>query len=226
MYDVALDLFLGSTCAACGRPGRALCLLCDAALPVRGRLSMPTPSPAGLVPVRSGGAYDGALKALVNAHKERNRLALARPLGRVLAAVAAEVVPTGPVLLVPVASSPAVVRRRGQDPLLRIARCAAAELRRHGRVASVARLLYAVRRPQDQAGLDHSSRLENLRGAMRARPAAPSARVVVVDDVVTSGATAREAQRALEAAGVAVAGIAAVAATERRHSLPLPPKGD
>ncbi|HSV39475.1 MAG TPA: phosphoribosyltransferase family protein [Nocardioidaceae bacterium] len=221
VYDVALDLFLGSACAACGRAGRALCWNCDEALPTRGRVSMPNPTPAGLAVVRAAGAYDDALKLLVNAHKERGRLALARPLGRVLAGVVADAVPTGPLVLVPVPSRRAVVRGRGHDPLLRVARCATAELRRSGRPAKVARLLQVVRRPQDQAGLDHRSRLENLRGAMSARPFDSDVGVVVVDDVVTSGATAREAQRALEAAGVLVAGIAAVAATERRTSLPL-----
>jgi len=182
---------------------------------------MPSPAPAGLAVVSSAGAYDGALKSLVNAHKERGRLALARPLGRVLAGVLAAAVPEGPLFVVPVPSRRAVVRRRGHDPLLRVTRCAAAELRGSGRPATVARLLYAVRRPLDQAGLDHRSRLSNLQGVMRARPFDSDLGVVIVDDVVTSGATAREAQRALETAGVRVAGIAAVAATERRTSLPL-----
>jgi predicted amidophosphoribosyltransferase len=70
----------------------------------------------------------------------------------------------------------------------------------------------------DQAGLDARARAVNLAGSMRCRPGAwrrPGA-VVIVDDVLTTGATAREAQRALEAADVAVTGIAVVAATARR----------
>jgi predicted amidophosphoribosyltransferase len=229
ILDPALDLFLGSTCAACDTPGRALCQPCDASLPRRGTVSMPTPSPPGLAVVMAAGPYDGPLKAMVNAHKERQRLALAAPLGRVLAAVVADLVPPGEVLLVPVPSTRSVVRRRGHDPLLRVAREAAASLRRDGREATVVQPLRALHRPADQAGLSADARQANLRGAMRARWLEPSGQVVVVDDVVTTGATVREAQRALEAAGMTIAGIAAVAATQRHlsgRSLPIHSEGD
>lgn len=224
-YDAVLDLLLGSSCAACRLPGRALCRSCEDALPSGGAPAMPTPTPPGLAPVFAGGAYDDALKRLVNAHKERGRLALARPLGGVLAAVVSDLVPAGPVVLVPVPSSRPVVRGRGHDPLLRVARSAAGVLRARGRTANVRRLLVPARRPQDQAGLDHRARSENLRGAFRAVLPAPRGAVVVVDDVVTTGATVREAQRALEEAGTLVTGIAALAAT-RRRSLPLRAQGD
>jgi predicted amidophosphoribosyltransferase len=194
---------------------------------------MPTPCPPGLARVLAGGAYDGPLKAMVNAHKERQRLALAAPLGRVLAAVVADLVPTGDIVLVPVPSTRSVVRRRGHDPLLRIARTASTRLRHDGRVAGVARPLYAVRRPADQSGLTADARQANLTGVMRARPlpgsGQGSGQVVVVDDVVTTGATVREAQRALEETGVTVTGIAAIAATQRhlsRRSLPIHSEDD
>jgi predicted amidophosphoribosyltransferase len=183
----------------------------------------------------AAGEYAGALRALVVAHKERQALALARPLGEVLACVvrdlAAVAAPSGaPVALVPVPSRPAVVRRRGHDPMLRTARVAAARLRRTGTAASVRRLLVPAGRVADQAGLDAEARAANLAGAFRARCRAADALLVVVDDVITTGATAREAQRALEAAGHRVAGVAAVAATRRRiagpPSLPVSPGGD
>lgn len=219
-YDAALDLFLGSSCAACGLPGRTLCRPCEDTLPTGGSLAMPTPTPAGLLPVFAGGEYDGAIRRLVNAHKERGRLALARPMGRVLAAVVADLAPSGPIVLVPVPSSRPVVRSRGHDPLLRITLAAAASLRADGRTAQVRRLLRAARRPRDQAGLGHNARSENLRGAFRAVIPAATGPVVIVDDVVTTGATVREAQRALEQVGTLVTGTAALAAT-RRRSLPL-----
>ena len=76
----------------------------------------------------------------------------------------------------------------------------------------------------DQAGLDAEERRANLAGSMRCATGSLSrlarrrsrAHVVVCDDVLTTGATAREAQRALEAVGLGVAGIAVAAATRRR----------
>jgi predicted amidophosphoribosyltransferase len=237
VWDPWLDLLLGGECVACARPGRSLCPSCTAALPRRGAACWPTPSPPGLALPMAAGEYADTLKALVNAHKERQVLALARPLGDVLAAVVTDLLAaTGQrdgVLLVPVPSNRRVVRRRGHDPMLRVSRRAAGMLRRAGRPARVAPLLQSRSPVQDQSGLGAEDRSTNLRGSMRCRalrsPAASP--VVVVDDVVTTGSTAREAQRALQAAGVTVAGIAAVAATRRRRpestgSLPLSLRAD
>jgi predicted amidophosphoribosyltransferase len=78
----------------------------------------------------------------------------------------------------------------------------------------------------DQAGLDASARAANLAGSMQARASwvrqlrrrHSHVRVVVCDDVLTTGSTSREAQRALELAGLDVVRVAAVAATPRRFS--------
>ncbi|HET7385253.1 MAG TPA: phosphoribosyltransferase family protein [Nocardioidaceae bacterium] len=231
-YDAARDLFLGVACAGCEAPGRPLCRGCAGALPRGGRVCWPTPPPAGLVLPMAAADYDGVVKTLLNAHKERGVLALASPLGAVLATVVADLLLTVPapsgqesaghggrVLLVPVPSRRRVVRARGHDPLLRISRVAATALRASGIRATVCPLLLGCGVVADQAGLTATDRATNLAGtmrcrALRARPA--GARLVVVDDVVTTGATAREAQRALEQAGLSVAGIAAIAATRRR----------
>jgi predicted amidophosphoribosyltransferase len=117
--------------------------------------------------------------------------------------------------------------------MLRVARRAAARLRRDGLPVVVARPLRARARVRDQSGLGAEERRANLQGAFVCRRrAAPGERpVLVVDDVLTTGATAREAQRALEDAGHRVVGIATVAATRRRSglhgdpSLPLSPVG-
>jgi len=218
--DACVDLLLGSCCVVCGEPGRALCRPCTLLLPRGGRVSWPTPTPPGLALPVSAGEYDGALRLLVNAHKERARFVLARPLGQLLAAAVASLPPApggAGRVLVPVPSHARVVRSRGHDPMLRVARAAAARLRERGEPARVAGLLRSTRRAQDQTGLTSGERMTNLAGSMRCVRAPGDARaVVVVDDVLTTGATAREAQRALEAAGVPVAGIATVAATRRR----------
>ena len=227
MYDAVADLLLGGACAACGRPGRPLCPSCEATLPCDPHIVWPTPTPPGLSLPMAAGDYAGPLKALVLAHKEHGVLALAAPLGDVLAVVVggllAETAPVvrwaGGATVVPVPSRGAVVRRRGHDPMLRVARRAAARLRRSGVPVVVSRPLRARGRVRDQAGLSAAERAENLQGAFVCpRPARPGDRpVVVVDDVLTTGATAREAQRAREAAGHRVLGIATVAATRRLH---------
>ena len=223
LSDAGRDLLLGSACVGCARPGRVLCHPCAASLPRRGRVSWPSPTPPGLAVPFAGGAYDGLLKALVNAHKEHAVLALAIPLGRVLGDVVRDLLAAlgssgEPVLLVPVPSRGAVVRRRGHDPMLRVTRAAAGRLRRTRVDAGARRLLVPAGRVRDQAGLGAGQRAANLAGSMRARPPKPGDRrglVIVVDDVLTTGSTAREAQRALEEAGLPVAGVAAVAATRR-----------
>ncbi len=239
MRDAWLDLLLGSRCGVCGLPGRILCDVCADSLPRSAEVAWPTPAPAGLALPVAAGEYDGGLKELVNAHKERSQFALARPLGVMLAhAVRTLLEQTAdqdarPCVLVPVPSRGPVVRERGHDPMLRTSRHAAGLLRRWGRPVVVERLLRSVAPVQDQAGLHASDRATNLAGSMCCRSAwhvrrpapVPAARYVVADDVITTGATAREAQRALEERGLAVAGIAPVAAT-RRRSRRVPSESD
>ncbi|RIQ23081.1 ComF family protein [Jiangella rhizosphaerae] len=119
-----------------------------------------------------------------------------------------------PVVLIPVPSAPAAVRRRGHDPVLRSARRAAATLHRSGQRASVVAGLRHARRVADQAGLDRREREDNLHGSLVVTAAVRRAAgrcVVVVDDIATTGATLRESVRALEAAGVRPCGAAVIA---------------
>jgi predicted amidophosphoribosyltransferase len=222
VFVAGYDLVLGSVCCVCGVRGRPLCRSCDRALPGRPRDAWPTPVPAGLVRPVAMGDYAGALRELVLAHKEHGQLALARPLGRLLATAATTWSGPGARLdLVPVPSHPSVVRGRGHDPLLRLTREAAGVLRRRGVRARVVRALALTGRPRDQAGLGYAAREANLRGRFRAVRRGEGRPVVLVDDVVTTGATLREAQRALEHAGFTVRGAATVAATRRtgyRHA--------
>lgn len=239
--DAALDLILGGVCLGCGRPGRPVCPGCRAALPVGAAPAWPTPTPAGLASPWAAGEYAGLVRALVLAHKEHRVLAVRGTLAGLLAlAVQAALsqspeagceapvalVPHAlvPVALVPVPSRPSAVRQRGHDPTLEITRAAATRLRRAGFEVTVSRLLATRRGIADQAGLTAQERSDNLAGALRRRPRElsrlarwrPRVRVVVCDDVITTGATAREAQRALEVIGLPVTAVAAVAATARR----------
>jgi predicted amidophosphoribosyltransferase len=185
----------------------------------------PTPCPPGLAACFAAGEYADLLREMVLAHKEHGVFALAAPLGRVLAVAARPAVPSGPTVLVPVPSRRAVVRQRGHDPMLRVARAATRSLRAEGHDVRVVRLL-EVRGPVlDQAGLDARQRAANLAGSFAVRPAARrslarrggTVSVMVCDDVLTTGATAREAQRALEDSGIRVRAVVTVAATRKRH---------
>lgn len=233
MRDAWLDLVLGSSCLGCAVPGRSLCRGCEAGLPTGVAVPVrPDPCPPGLAQARAVGPYADLLRRLVLAHKDRGQLGLAGPLGALLAtsvgAVLAEVPVDVRALLVPVPSRPGVIRSRGQDPLGRIVRFAARQVARDlprpaVRVAPLLRQRGPVR---DQAGLDAVGRATNLAEAMAVRTGVLSGLVraggevlaVVCDDVLTTGATAREAQRALEDVGVPVAGIAVIAATERHRA--------
>jgi predicted amidophosphoribosyltransferase len=168
---------------------------------------------------------------MILGHKEHRLLGLARPLGELLAlgvgAALDVLLPGGPgahVLLVPVPSRPSTTRQCGHEPTTDLVRAAAARLTTAGRSADPVRLLRTRPGLADQSGLDAGARALNLAGAFRVH--APTLRrlartgrpvhVVVCDDVLTTGATAAEAQRALRAVGLPPLAAVAVAATRRR----------
>ena len=219
VLDALLDLVLPQSCAGCGRAASRWCPACASALrdAVRRPLgrTAPDPVPPGFPRAAAAAAYDGAVRGALLAHKERGRLALVRPLGAALAAAVAALDPPAGVVLVPVPSDPRAVRARGHDHARRLARRAAAVLRAAGVDARAGPLLVHARRVADQAGLDTAGRTANLQGALQARRPLAGLVVVVVDDVVTSGATLAEAARAVTAAGARVHGAATVAATVR-----------
>jgi predicted amidophosphoribosyltransferase len=227
--DDWLDLVLGAACVCCGRPGRLVCAGCAAALPTEAHRVWPDPCPEGLARAFAAAEYADPVRRMILLHKERHVFALARPLGLALAApVRAGLLPAGRTLLVPVPSRPGVVRARGHDPMLRITREAARRLGSDGVDVTVCPLLRHRDVIADQAGLTAAQRAANLadrmavHGGRLRRLARSGDRVsaVVCDDVITTGATAREAQRALEAVGVPVAAICCVAATRKRVRLP------
>jgi len=243
-----IDLVLPTSCPGCGLAGvhtRPACPDCLSSLLGPPQPALPRPAPAGLPPVIAVAAYAGRAQALVVAYKEHGRHGLVRPLGAALARAVGPVAagptvarpagsgphrgPAVPTVLVPMPSRPGAVRSRGHDPLLRIARRAAAELRRDGADATVAPVLRHTRRVADQAGLDAAGRARNLTGALGVGLSGvrllTGRRLVLVDDVVTTGATLAEAARALRAAGLPVAGAAVVAATPRRLGPPTAQPG-
>ena len=229
--EALLDLVLPGGCAGCGEPAGLLCVDCAEALGAPARPAWPVPAPPDLPPPWAVATYAGPVRAMVLAHKEDGRLALARPLGDALARAvrAALVAPPGqgrrPVTLVPVPSRRAAVRARGHDPTLRMARRAAVTLRHGGIPVRVAPVVRPARGLADQAGLDAAARAANLAGALAVPPRwarlVAGRPVVVLDDVVTTGASLAETARVLRVAGAEVVAAAVVGATARRS----PPDG-
>lgn len=201
----ALALTIPVACAGCDAPDIALCEACGILLRPRA-----TRSPAGAA-VWSGLAFDGVPARVVRALKEDGRTGLARDLAPALraaveAAMAAAPCSDEPVVVVPIPTSRAAYRRRGYRVVELVARRAGLRS---------APLLQIARTTADQRGLDRAARRRNVAGSLRAR-GAEGARVVVIDDVVTTGATLEEAVRALRAGGADVIGAATIAATARR----------
>lgn len=161
----------------------------------RPRAFRPDPCPPGFPWTQVVGRYDGVLRAAVLAAKERGRSDLVPLLGTALAEAVQSSAPgwPGAIVLVPVPSTRAASRRRGGDYLRLLARRTAVELQRMGRPAAVAPALRLLRTPRDSAGLTSAERARNLQGVFAAAAGtarlAEGARLVLVDDVVTTGAT-------------------------------------
>lgn len=202
MGAALVDLVLPAECGGCTAAPEvgAWCARCAARLGTRAWVALP-----GGPAVLTAGRYTGPLRTALLRYKERGRRDLATPLARhllpVLDAVTAD--QPGALWLVPAPSRPAAARARGGDHVARLARAVAAarpDLR-------VARALSLARRTRDSVGLDAAERAANLAGRLRVRHAAlpPSgARVVLLDDVVTTGATLRACRDTLADVGVTV----------------------
>jgi predicted amidophosphoribosyltransferase len=227
LWAALADLVLPRTCAGCGVPGSVLCRPCAGGLTAP-HLATPRRFPDGFPPTVAAGAYAGRTRTAVVAFKERGRAELAGPLGTALALAVAGVrsaVPdAGDLLLVPVPSSAAALRARGRDHVRELTAVAVEELRAAGVPAASARLLGRRGRVRDSAGLSVAERRANLAGSVVLRAPVPEGvTVVLVDDVVTSGATLTVAAGVLAAAlpdGAAPVLGAVVAATPRRVARP------
>jgi ComF family protein len=207
----ALTLVLPVSCAGCDEMDVALCEACGAQLAPRvARRQLDAP-------VWSGMPFDGVPARVLRALKEDGRTGLARALapGLRAAALAAVDAASGSrepddVVFVPIPTSRAAYRRRGYRVVELVARRAGLRC---------TRLLVPFRSTADQRELGREDRRRNVRNSLRARDAA-GVRVVVLDDVVTTGATLQEAVRALRDSGAIVLGAATIAATPRRQTGP------
>ncbi len=207
--------------------------MCQAALASQSpHYAVPSPPPPGFPPTITAGPYDELLQRLISAHKERQAWLLTGVLGSRLAGAVQALVdraqphqPPDRIVLVPIPSSRQAVRSRGRDATRAIATATAHRLARQSVArVSVARMLRPVRKLADQSALNAAQRRANLEQAYRARTRvlsrmtsrSPATETIIIDDLVTTGASLAEARRALDEADISVLGAAVVAATVRR----------
>ena len=209
-----LDLVLPLECGGCGAPSTRWCPACARQLAIKAdepHLITPRVDPG--VPVLSLGRYAGARREAIVAVKEHGRADLIAPLAAALHAGVERLLTWGvlgtPLTIVPAPTRRSAARRRGGDPVTRMARAATAGLHDVD-VVQVLRLRALVR---DSVGLSSADRERNIAGRVKiTKPIGVMARdVLVVDDIVTTGATACESVRVLRIAGAQVAGVLAIA---------------
>jgi predicted amidophosphoribosyltransferase len=228
------DLVLPEACAGCAAErvplSYGVCAACATELErlMPGPVA-PDPPPPGMPPCTALGPYGGALRGVLLAYKEKGRHRLAAPLGRLLAGPVAAAAGDArvPVLVLAVPSTARAVRHRHGDHLARTVAHTVRHLRAAGWDAALVRPLRALPRP-DSAALGRAGRAAAAQASLRVRPARldrvrrvvrEGARLVVVDDIVTTGATLAAVAMLLTGAGVPVAGAATLAATQRRDRI-------
>lgn len=206
-----LDLVLPAECGGCRAPATDWCATCAGVLEVRPdepHVVSPRTDPG--VPVWSLGHYAGPRRRAIVAFKEHGRRDLAGPLARALALGIHHLLGWGlldlPCTVVPAPTRRSAARRRGGDPVTRIA-LAATAAHPDLRVVPALRTRPFVR---DSVGLSGTQRERNIAGRVRlVRPV--GGEVLLVDDIVTTGATARESVRTLDAAGARVTAVLTLA---------------
>jgi predicted amidophosphoribosyltransferase len=210
-----LDLVLPLECGGCGAPSTRWCAACADELAIG--LDAPrvvTPRIDPQVPVFALGRYAGPRRRAIVAMKDRGRADLLAPLARSLALGVHRLLLWGlldvPLTIVPAPTRGWSARHRGGDPVTRIATLATAG---HSDIA-VVRALRMTALARDSAGLNSAARERNIAGRvlLTRRRLPPRAELLLVDDIVTTGATARESVRVLRRAGARVSAVLALAA--------------
>jgi predicted amidophosphoribosyltransferase len=202
----ALAVVFPVACGGCGSVDEIVCAACRAECVARVRRE----SIAG-TDVWSAVEYAGAVARLIVAFKNAGRTSiapvLAEPFARSIGAALSHA-GTGEVVVVAIPVRRSSRRRRGYRPVHLLA---------HRAGIRVGAGLRFVREPRDQLRLGRSDRASNLAFAMRGTRALDGRRVLVIDDVLTTGATLSEAVRAVRAAGGEVVGAAVLARTRSRR---------
>jgi len=171
------------------------------------------------------GPYQDHMKAAIHALKYDRLHAMARGLGRMLAQAIAQLANEAPaeMLVVPVPLHRTKHAERGFNQARSLAAAALAELREthpEWRLTLAPRTLMRLRATESQAGLTPHKRRLNVRGAFEVIDSSlvKQKHVLLIDDIFTSGATARAAALALMRAGAASVCVATLARASRVYS--------
>jgi ComF family protein len=210
LLESFLTTLFPDRCGGCARLGELLCQRCCAALAPYPR--DPIRLPATLDDVRVAFVFASPLREVVHQFKYRRVRRLAQPLGRLMAAhLAARPLAIDAVLPVPLHHGR--LAERGFNQAEALAQEVARALDR-----PLAGGLERVRMTEQQAHLDARQRADNVRGAFRWRAAPPPRRLLIVDDVLTTGATIGACAEALRIAGAeAVYGLALARSRPERN---------
>jgi ComF family protein len=197
-----VDLIFPSRCAVCDKSGKNLCSRCNALLWIEPREFVV----AGLT-VHTVTKYSDETSKLLVALKDKGQSALVAELAQMLQPVITNL-PTAESIryLVPAPSRPENFSKRGFHPMLLLAK----EVSKKHPSLVVLNCLSFARQVQDQVGLSQSQRIANLRSSMQLNQLVAGKICYLVDDVVTTGATALEAARVLQLGGATLAGVLAV----------------
>lgn len=202
LFELFLGLLAPAGCAACEKPlpRGVFCRACGAP---------PDPLPEDIdgVPVLAAGTYAPPLSTAIRRMKYEARPDLARPLSSLLFHTAKDLGLGKEDAFVPVPLHRARLVERGFNQ----AALVASELARHTHASFAPTLLERRREMQHQARLGRDARSDNAFGAFTVRTRAIYRRVVLVDDVVTTGATARACLAALAEREIQVLAIVALA---------------
>lgn len=203
------DLLLGIGCAGCGLSGITWCSECATEV---------TPEPFEVEPgMWAAGRWQGRLRSAILAWKLGQVAHMDRLLAWHIAASFLFLDPPESCVLVPVPTTWRSRRERGRHIVLDLCQEAATMLRSQQLDVRVEQSVRLSRQTKDQSALTARMRAHNVRGSMRIRRI-PMVPVVIVDDIVTTGATLAEMRRVLENAGADVIGCVSIAASiNERH---------
>lgn len=209
----AKTLIFPPSCMNCSSLGLDLCIECQKQLIPRPRFLKGEDFP--IVSSLPYGEETGRLMMLA---KERGLVSAQKFFASALAISINHFKINYPISIVPIPSQRKSIRRRGFDSMREIAKLILCEPYLKAEV-EILEALEFTRPVSDQSSLSEEGRYQNLAGALRVRNAINSRAVIVIDDVVTTGSTLREAIRALKERNLTVIGAATACATQRRLAI-------